>query len=185
MATIVLERWHTEPIGLPDLVQAHAAVPSGIVPLVHAMAPKGLQSISIFHAPNAEAVKCSASVLPSRHVDLWHAATNRDDGVASFRTSVIKAGPGALALVDKRFPIPVEIGVPANNFDPGDWCLNMHRVRYLHSHLAPERRRMVCIYAAADVETVVSAYRLIPVEIARIFRVALDPAVQINAEPAP
>lgn len=151
MATIILERWHAEPVVLHDLVHAHAVVQSGIVPLVHAVAPEGLQSISIFHAPSEEAVRRSAPVLASSRIDVWHAVTNREDGVASFRTSLIKAGPGALALVDKRFPFPVEIGVPANNFDPNDWCLNMHRVRYLHSHLSPERRRMVCIYAAADV----------------------------------
>ena len=180
MATIVLERSHSAPVALSDIVSAYATTQPGVVPLVHAAAPEGLLSISIFHAAEAEAVRSLSTALPSSRLEIWPATTNRDDGVAAFRTSVIKAGPGALALVDKRFPVPVEIGVPANNFDPEDWCLNMHRVRYLHSHLAPDRCRMVCLYAAADVETVVSAYRLIPVEVARIFRVAIDPALEFD-----
>jgi hypothetical protein len=183
MATIVLEREHDAEITLPELVAAHRhsgrhLLDLGMGPLVHAVDATAHRSVTIYHGPDVETVRRFAdNVFPATQTELWPASTNREDGPAAFRRSVDRAGPGALALVDKRFPVEVEIGVPANNFDPNDWCLNMHGVRYLHSHLDPSRRRMVCLYVAVDVETVIAAYRLIPVEVAHIFRVALDPAV--------
>jgi hypothetical protein len=66
----------------------------------------------------------------------------------------------------------------------GDWCLNIG-VRYLNSHLAPDCRRMVCLYAAVDVEIVIAAYRLIPAEVARIFRVVPDAAMADMRAAAP
>jgi hypothetical protein len=183
MATIVLERVHVAEVPLREVVASHCdtgrrLLDVGVRPLVHAVDATAHRSVTIYHGPDLNTVHDVAlNVFPRAQAELWLASTNRDDGPAAFLRSVDQAGPGALALVDKRFPVDVEIGVPANNFDPNDWCLNMHGVRYLHSHLAPSCRRMVCLYAAVDVETVIAAYRLIPVEVARIFRVALDPAV--------
>ena len=183
MATIVLERVHDADITLPETVEAHRRsgwrlLNLGVGPLVHAVDATARRSATIYHGPDLEAVRRAAlGVFPKAQSELWLASTNREDGPEAFLRSVEQAGPGALALVDKRFPVEVEIGVPANNYDPSDWCLNLHGVRYLHSHLTPSRRRMVCLYAAVDVETVVAAYRLIPVDVARILRVVLDPAV--------
>lgn len=183
MATFVLERVHDADITLPEVVAAHRRrgrhlLDLGIGPLAHAVDATAHRSVSIYHGPDLQAVRrFTEDIFPKAQSELWLASTNREDGPAAFLRSVDAAGPGALALVDKHFPVEVEIGVPANNFDPDDWCLNVHGVRYLHSHLDPSRRRMVCLYAAVDVETVIAAYRLIPVEVARIFRVALDAAV--------
>lgn len=175
MATVIIERRHAQPATLDAIVAAHATAPHDVVPLAHALDPEAIRSLSIVHAENETAASALGTELAASQVGIWTATTNRDDGPDAFRRSVAAAGPGALALVDKRFPVAVEIGVPANNFDPTDWCLNMHGVRYLHSHLAPDARRMVCLYAAIDLETTVAAYRLIPVEVARIYRVVVDP----------
>lgn len=172
MATIVVERRYGEPVTLEEVEVRDTPAPGPATRLVSAIDRMGRHSISIFHANGMEALQAGLDAR-ALDADIWTATTNRDDGVAAFVKSVRRAGAGSHALVAKNFPEPVDIGVPANNFDPSDWCLNMHNVRYLHSHMMPDRRRLVCLYVAADVETIARAYRLIPVDLGGVFRARL------------
>ncbi|HSB35744.1 MAG TPA: nickel-binding protein, partial [Thermoanaerobaculia bacterium] len=38
--------------------------------------------------------------------------------------------------------------------DRGQWCLEAHGVRFVKTYLSRDRRRMVCLYEAADAESV-------------------------------
>lgn len=167
MSTVVIERRHAAPVSLERVSALDAPSRAGVA-LLHAIDRAGTHSISIAHADDPAALRAAIEAR-APGADIWTATTNRDDGVEAFLASVRRAGAGSHALVSKTFPEPIDIGVPANNFDPSDWCLNMHNVRYLHSHMMADRQRLVCLYVAADVETIARAYRLIPVEVGGVF----------------
>ena len=169
MATIVVERRYGEPVTLEEVTARDTPEAGPATLLVSAIDRAGRHSISTRPAPDMAGLRARLDAR-APGADIWSATTNRNDGVAAFVASVRRAGAGSHALVAKNFPEPVDIGVPANNFDPSDWCLNMHNVRYLHSHMMPDRRRLVCLYVAADVETIARAYRLIPVDLGGVFR---------------
>ena len=57
-------------------------------------------------------------------------------------------------LVERVFEEPVELEAIQELSDRGAWCLQLHRVRYIRTLFARDRRRMICIYEAPDAESV-------------------------------
>ena len=64
-----------------------------------------------------------------------------------------------LAVVEREFPEPVVFDDIQAIEDKASLCLQMHRVRFVRSYFAVDRRRMVCLYEAPDVEAVRLANR--------------------------
>jgi hypothetical protein len=62
-------------------------------------------------------------------------------------------------VVERTFPVPVAFEDIQAIEDGGAGCLEAHGVRFLRTYLSRDRRRMICLYDAADAESVRLAER--------------------------
>ena len=66
----------------------------------------------------------------------------------------------ALILVEREFEEPVTFAeVQALEQASGD-CFTLRSIEFLHSYFSADRTRMICVYEAADAESVREANRL-------------------------
>ena len=123
-------------------------------PVTHFLALDGSHICCVFRAPDAEAVRRAVGAPPPDRV--WTASlegTSHDLAgltVAAAETAAV----GALVLVERSFAAPVDFAAVQALEDRGRWCLDQHRVRFLGTFFAKDRRRMICLYAAPDAEAV-------------------------------
>ena len=118
-------------------------------------AADGRRMICTYEAPDAESVR-----MAQRRVDLpvsrvWSATFDR--AVESAVTDTA----GTDVIVERSFETPADIDALQAREDAGRWCLDLHRVRFRHSYLALDRKRMLCLYHAPDAESVRIAQRQI------------------------
>lgn len=57
-------------------------------------------------------------------------------------------------VVERSFEQPVEIDELRSWEENARWCRELHDVRFLHSYVSADRKRMICIYEAPDAEAV-------------------------------
>ena len=57
-------------------------------------------------------------------------------------------------VVERSFATPVAFADIQALEDAGAWCLQAHRVTFLKTLFSTDRRRMLCLYAAPDAESV-------------------------------
>jgi hypothetical protein len=57
-------------------------------------------------------------------------------------------------IVEREFDEPQAVELLAQLEAGVSWCLEMHRVRPLHSYVSRDGRRMICVYEAPDAEAV-------------------------------
>ncbi|MDN3521107.1 DUF4242 domain-containing protein [Halomonas ramblicola] len=81
-------------------------------------------------------------------------------------------------VVERRFAAPVSLAAIQALEDAGAACLHNHRVRFLCTFFAADRRRMHCLYRAPDAESVRLAQRQAGMPVTRIWacRRILPPA---------
>jgi Nickel responsive protein SCO4226-like len=60
----------------------------------------------------------------------------------------------SVVVVERTFEDPVTYESIKAAFDRQPGCLEAHRVRYLKSYFAGDRKRMLCLYEAPDAESV-------------------------------
>ena len=65
----------------------------------------------------------------------------------------------ANVLVERRFDEPLELQKIQDIEDAGWRCLKIRRVRFLRTYFALDQKRMICLYAAPDAESVRQAQR--------------------------
>lgn len=65
----------------------------------------------------------------------------------------------ARIVVERIFPQPVDIEALRIAARDDDGCLARHDAQYLYGYLAPDRRRMICVFEAPDAESVRIANR--------------------------
>jgi hypothetical protein len=73
---------------------------------------------------------------------------------------------GQLLVVERAFPQPVTAADIAEMVRSSAWCLEMHRVTRVVTHIAREGRRGMCVFIAPDAESVrkANATARLPVE---------------------
>jgi hypothetical protein len=88
-----------------------------------------------------------------------------------------------LVLVERSFESPCDYAELQAQEGAAAFCLNAHRVKALHSFFALDRKRMVCLYEAPDVEAVRNTQRLaeLPVEHVWPATVVLERPLQMPA----
>jgi hypothetical protein len=132
-----------------DLYRSH--------PVTHYLALDGAHICCVFRAPDAESVRralAKIGVLPPERV--WTASLEGATGDMTdlARAASRAAASGALVLVERDFADPVDFAAVQALEDAGSWCLDQHHIRFLGTFFAKDRRRMICLYAAPDAESV-------------------------------
>jgi hypothetical protein len=57
-------------------------------------------------------------------------------------------------VVERNFEQPVDVEALQSCEERAQWCLEAFNVRFLHSYVSPDRKRMICVYEAPDAESV-------------------------------
>jgi hypothetical protein len=151
---VVMERVYHDPISLGDvrtMTESGAwCLETNRVRHRHSyLAADGGRLTCVFDAPDAEALRRAARQLGIDAVRIWSGTLH-----------VAVADPSAalqdrvLVLVERSFSDPVVLDELQAIEDAAAWCLDTHRVKFLHTYFSADHRRLVCVYAAPDVEAV-------------------------------
>jgi hypothetical protein len=83
-----------------------------------------------------------------------------------------------MVIVERWFSEPADIEELQAQEDAGHWCLDLHGIRFLRTYMAVDRTRFLCLYEAADTESVRIAQRTIGLPYERIWAAEIfDPPV--------
>jgi hypothetical protein len=162
MDLVMLERLVDPPIRLDDVPameqQAGWCMQQYRVRHVTSLlAHDGRRLTCSFLAPDAEALRSMLRLLAVPFAGVWPASVHAP---ADFDAAApLDAAGQGLVVVERSFAEPVEFATLQDLENEGAWCLAQHRVRFLRSYFARDRRRMICLYAAPDAESVRSAQR--------------------------
>jgi hypothetical protein len=102
----------------------------------------------VFRAPDAESVRVANRKMGVPVASLW---------TASIHASPVAPPPDpaqTVVLIERSFERPVVFEDILAISDRGAWCMDLHRARHRHSYFSLDRKRMICVYEAADAESV-------------------------------
>ena len=163
MGTVVIERTFAES-QLVDKAIASAASNAwclqlhDVAPLRHYLATDRSRMICIFAAPDAEAVRRTlrvARMSPPRH--LWSATIHGTEPPADEWDAAQRR---SLVVVERSLEQPTAFEELQALEDASPACFEQRDVQPVASYFALDRRRMLCLYAAPDAESVRMANRL-------------------------
>jgi hypothetical protein len=125
------------------------------------LAHAGTRMVCRFTAPDAESARIALREAGLDVRVLW-------PGTMHYAPAPARAN----VLVERRFDTPVELEAVQAIEDAAAACLNNHRVRFTRTFFSLDRKRMLCLYAAPDAESVRIAQRQagMPVEQVWAFR---------------
>lgn len=162
MDCVVMERLLDSPVALDDVRAMEGQATwcldqHRVRHLTSLLSADGRRLTCVFVAPDAEAVRSAARRLEAPYEGIWPASAH---GPADLPVAGPLAPPGTdLVVVERRFAAPVELGTLQAAADGAAWCFDQHRVHHRRTYFARDRRAMLCLYAAADAESVRAAQR--------------------------
>jgi hypothetical protein len=165
----------------------------GVEPQLHLMSRDARRLACLFEAPDAEAMRAVLRTAPGRQPKrVWAANVYRGPGDRSPDGMLVSPSSGkVLAIAERTFEEPVQFEHIQAVEEGGGWCLTVHGVEHVRSYFAFDRRRMLCLYTAPDVESVRIANRRIGLPFDRIWgaiaiaAMAPTTAPPVSAEPLP
>ena len=113
----------------------------------------GRDLVCIFAAPDAEAVRTVLRTLGAPWTHVWPGTVHAPPHLPPAAPLAARNG-AALVVVERAFDAPTEVATVQAAEDAHAWCLEQHRVRFLRTYCAADRRRMLCLYDAPDAEAV-------------------------------
>jgi hypothetical protein len=119
------------------------------------LARDGRRLVCIFTAPDAESVRrATVHADDASRVAVWQATAYEPP-------APVTPGNGQFVIVERAFDSPVHFEEIQAREDGGAWCLQLHRVSFVRTYFAIDRRRMICLYVAPDAESVRTAQKRI------------------------
>jgi len=158
MTYLFLERQFESPLTPADVL-AMAAAAAGCFGIhrvnwhLSLLSNDGRRMVCSFSAPDAESARIAMRKSAIDSTILWRG--NIHDGPGIGAPDVLHAN----VLVERRFDAPVELQQIQAIEDAGWRCLETRRVRFLRTFFSTDRKRMLCLYAAPDAESVRQAQR--------------------------
>ena len=139
----------------------------GLAHLGSLLGPDGRALICFYRATDAEAVRSASRHWTMPHDRIWSATLHgpRDSPAAADPLTAwappreTDDAPSETVLVSRAFEAPMVFEDLQAQEDSQAWCLQSYRVRFLQSLFSLDRRRMLCLYAAPDAESVRHAQR--------------------------
>jgi hypothetical protein len=112
------------------------------------LADGGRSMVCRFEAADAESIRLALRLIRADTSRLWLGTTHEVPEPAQ-----------ANVVVERDFAEPADLAELQAREDAKQWCLDSYRVKFVRTHLARDRKRMLCLYSAPDSEAVRSAQR--------------------------
>ena len=77
-----------------------------------------------------------------------------------------------IVLVERSFDEPVQLDALQAAERGASWCLELHRVKFLHTYVSKDGKRMICVYEAPDAEAVRKANETSKIPFDRVYTVS-------------
>ena len=116
-----------------------------------------------FSAPDTESVRIALRQAGSPFVRVWAGTVHDAPGLTDADLEQ------ANVLVARTFEEPMDFAAVQALEDAGKGCLDLHRVRFVRSFFSRDRKRMLCLYAAPDAESVRIAQREARMPVERVW----------------
>jgi hypothetical protein len=113
----------------------------------------GRRMLCHFSAPDMESTRIALRQVDADTSRLWRASVHDAPGAGAADIA------SANVIVERDFADAVELQDIQNIEDAGIHCLEMRNVRFARTFFATDRKRMLCLYAAPDAESVRQAQR--------------------------
>lgn len=155
MSLVLVERRFPQPVGLEEIhareqqaawcFEAHQ-----VRPVMAYLSTDRTRMACLFDAPDAEAVRRSQDKAGLPYEAAWAARPILHEDADT---------PAEVIVVVRTLPEPVDEAGAREAAARGAWCLEQRGCRSLRSFLAAGGRRMVCVYAGPDAESVREAQK--------------------------
>jgi len=119
-----------------------------------------------FTGPDAESVRIALHEAGSPRGRVWPCTVHDAPGFTD--QGLMQAN----AIVSRSFDQPVVLADIQAIEDAGAGCLETHRVRFVRTFFAKDRKRMLCVYQAPDAESVRIAQREARMPVERVWAVS-------------
>jgi len=119
-----------------------------------------------FTGPDAESVRIALHEAGSPRGRVWACTVHDAPGFTDHDLM------HANAVVSRAFDQPVVLAAIQAIEDAGAGCLETHRVRFVRTFFARDRKRMLCLYRAPDAESVRIAQREARMPVERVWGVS-------------
>jgi len=117
------------------------------------LARDGKRMICTMTSPDLESTRIALREAESVTGDLWNGVVVDGPGIGE--ADILTAN----VIVERRFEEPVSLQEIQDIEDAGAGCLQVRNVRFIRTYFSADRRRMICLYAAPDAESVRDAQR--------------------------
>lgn len=165
MSLVIIEQEFSSPLTAKDIVRPSEKTRTcmelyGAHPRRHYLAHGGLHCMCVFDAPDAEAVRSAfrlaAGNLPK---GIWAATVYPENAVDANRAPVLQSPDFRFVMVERIFANPVDYADVKIADDVGASSHDLRAAHHLRSYFSSNRRQMVSVYEAPDVEAVITANR--------------------------
>jgi hypothetical protein len=113
----------------------------------------GHKMVCNFSAPDMESARIALRTVDADLTAFWKASVHHAPGLDAAEADK------ANVIVERSFEDGVELQHIQDIEDAGRWCLDVRNVRFIRTFFSANRKRMLCLYAAPDAESVRQAQR--------------------------
>ena len=155
MSTVVVERSFREPVAMDELQaiedRGRACLEMRAVRFLRSYFSRDrMRMICLYDAPDAESVRKAQTKVGLPFDRVWASRVVRHEA----------AQPDGDAIVlERTLPKPVDEAALRDGAARAAWCLEQYACRIAWSHLSGDGRRMICIFAGPDAESVRQSQR--------------------------
>ncbi len=122
--------------------------------------------ICTYEAPDAESVRAVQRRFDMPVSRVWSATFHQATDLAAADADAVATTD---VVVERSFESAIDIDALQSREHAGQWCLDLHRVRFGHTYLALDCKRMLCLYRAPDAESVRTAQRQLDMPVDRVW----------------
>lgn len=159
MTDIFLEREYDPPLVGPENILELLATSSGCLDMHRVewhgscLSNDGRKLFCWYRAPDMESTRVAMRQLGVDLKNLWSGTVHDAPGVGE------KDIAAANVLVERRFDQSMPLQQIQDIENAGIGCLESRNVRFIRTFFSADQKRMICLYAAPDAESVRQAQR--------------------------
>jgi hypothetical protein len=157
MTDVIVKRNFSPPLDLPAIYDM--ATESGSCFNIYRvrwhgsmLTGNGARLVCHFDSPDTESTRMALRQTGAEKFSLWPVTVHESPDNPNLDPNV---------AVERSWEEPVDMADIQAMEDAGSWCLDTYNVKFVRTYFSTDRKRMLCLYAAPDAESVRQAQRQI------------------------